>query len=295
MSTRWTEVSLRTAHVPWTHQNWREVAAALTDAVNAFAPSSTKPAEFARHLVALAVGINVAERTLPSIDKDLAIALVKEYLADKATEPATVPWNAEGTHNSTAATERQLYQTCAAAKYLLRDNANVPLSKDLVVETHALLMKGSVNDDGSPVVTNRMRRLASESVGAGTYTFVPPRHVHFCAAAGRRGLRSCAGRVVSPAAGQWQGASRVARDAPLLRAHHRASFRQRQRPSVPSLSCLESRAYGLPVPSHVFVRPQEEHAALPARYSHGAPRQHGRAQRLVPGLGHARALRNLPW
>jgi hypothetical protein len=183
MSTRWTDTSLRTAHVPWTHQDWREVAATLTDAVNAFTPSSTKPAEFTRHLVALAVGINVAEGTLPSIDKDLAIALVKEYLEDKAAGPAAVPWNAEGTHNSTAATERQLYQTCAAAKYLLRDNADVPLSKDLVVQTHALLMKGSVNDDGSPVVTNRMRRLASESVGAGTYTFVPPRAVEGCVAA----------------------------------------------------------------------------------------------------------------
>ena len=180
---RWrSELAVRVAYVPWEKREWRLVADALTDAVVKFTTSPFVSEFFDHQLAALVFGLNRMEGTLGEQHKEgPTTILLTSFLRGKTPEPAVTPWDAEGGRDASAASSRrQLFQCCAAAKFLLRDSVGSPLSVELIVQTHALMMAGSVNDDGTPVVVNRMRCLPSEQVGAGIYTFTPPRAVKGC-------------------------------------------------------------------------------------------------------------------
>lgn len=183
---RWrSELAVRVAYVPWEKREWRPVADALADAVVKFTTSPYVSKFFGRQLAALVFGLNRMEGTLgEQHEEGPTMVLLTGFLRGDTPEPAVTPWNAEGGRDASAtSSRRQLFQCCAAAKSLLRDSVSSPLSVELIVHTHALMMAGSVNDDGTPVVVGRMRCLPSEEAGAGVYTFTPPRAVNGCVGA----------------------------------------------------------------------------------------------------------------
>jgi Fic/DOC family len=174
---------MRTAYVPWdSARDWAHDLWSLSTAV-ANLDDGAYSAEFVRlQLAALVFDVNRMEGTLS--DDHLegpTMRQIGSYLLGTAVEPAAVAWDAEGGRDSSSpSSERQLYQCAQAAKYLLVENVNAPLSAELMVRTHEIMMAGSVNRDRrgvAPVVVGRVRQDPSEDVNAGWYQFLPSRAV----------------------------------------------------------------------------------------------------------------------
>jgi Fic family protein len=99
------------------------------------------------------------------------VATISAYLDGSSPEPGAVQWDSEGGHEpSSPSSNRQLFQACSAANFLLRENVQRSLTADLICETHRLLFEGS-RDSGRPLVAGRFRR-QGEEVFAGTYQFL---------------------------------------------------------------------------------------------------------------------------
>jgi Fic family protein len=106
---------------------------------------------------------------------------IMEFFSAKLPEPSVTPWCSEGGRDvNTPSSDRQLCQNTTAVKYLLLDNRFSPLSVELIVETHRLLMENSYNlsDHGRtkvPVEVGTVR--TTKEVNAGMYQFTPARAV----------------------------------------------------------------------------------------------------------------------
>jgi fido (protein-threonine AMPylation protein) len=103
---------------------------------------------------------------------------ITSFLDPSTPEPEAVPWNAEGGREpDTLSASRQLYQMTAAARYLLLEQRDAPLSIGLLEKVHRLMMEGSVDSRGRPLAAGRMRKEVFEQVSADMYQFTEPGQV----------------------------------------------------------------------------------------------------------------------
>lgn len=93
--------------------------------------------------------------------------------------PEKVSWDAEGGRENSESSQRQLYQCTQTVKYLLRDNVRSPLTFDLIIETHKIMMEGSYVMEGNnqvDIIVGRVRK-EGEEVYADDYQFLEGKQV----------------------------------------------------------------------------------------------------------------------
>ncbi|KAI9146375.1 fido domain-containing protein [Paraphysoderma sedebokerense] len=167
------EKSVRTCHVPWDPaRQWKEEVQALGSKVISFEKCSYFD-EFSKLQMALTIlDANRLEGTIPENHREGAtLELILKFLNSTEKEPENIAWPVEG-GRETKSTDRQLFQFAQAAQYLLQQKISSPLSLDLIVETHKIMMNNSYNDDRQSVTVGRVRG-AGEEIYAGHYQFIP--------------------------------------------------------------------------------------------------------------------------
>jgi Fic family protein len=194
-STRWDysseECDITFSYVPWERIAtadlsqqiyWRERAQIITNSVNNLKSSEYEDDFSNVNLALLVFDSNRMEGTISAkMEEGATMNKIMEYFSSKLPKPSVTPWCSEGGRDlNTPSCDRQLYQNTAAVKYLLLANRFSPLSLELIVETHRLLMENSYNlsDHGRtkvPVEVGTVRTI--KEVNAGMYQFTPARAV----------------------------------------------------------------------------------------------------------------------
>ena len=161
----------RTCRVPWEPgRDWDAMLHAVSARVRSMRDTDYTPAFSARALADLVFDINRLEGTIsPALRDGSTLRNIHAFLAEGSQAPEPAEWNAEGGRNAGAhSSDRQLFQCAVAARYLLVEHRDAPLSCALIVETHKRLMQGAFDQsrDGrrSPVLVGRMRRYPDEEV-----------------------------------------------------------------------------------------------------------------------------------
>lgn len=158
--------ALPTAKVEWEpDRDWKGLLQNLTEIVAGHQHTPYAAEFFKRQLAALAFDACGVEGTVSDEHR------IGRLAAGENLAAANVEWDAacRGDPGSPA-TDRQLYQCAQAAKFLLETNISAPLSIDLIVRTHEMLMGGSYSVDGTariPVVVGRLRTAADGTAGFG--------------------------------------------------------------------------------------------------------------------------------
>lgn len=177
----WTDSPVRFCSVPWaehcTPEIWHCRLKNINTKMAQVMGSDQNSTEFYQTQMAMMiVEINRMEGTVsPTLREEEMFTAILKFLDDSCQEPEVVGWNAEGGHScNIAASERQLYQMTRAAVYLLRDNANAPLSLELIKSTYRTMMEHSYEDDKRGNRTKlQVDDVRKSQVYAGSYVFAP--------------------------------------------------------------------------------------------------------------------------
>ena len=180
---RWVTESIPTlSNVIWeqlseSDTTWEARCIGTTELVGTFV-SNDYALEFYKRQLALAIfDVNRMEGTIaPTLETGATFAKIIENLEYDNVIPDPIEWDAEGgREQSVQSSDRQLYQTARAAKFLLEQNKNADLSLDLLVATYQLLMENSYSEDKKGhrtyLVVNRVRE-GKEEVYADSHQFV---------------------------------------------------------------------------------------------------------------------------
>lgn len=182
--TRWNTAgassTLRVCYVPWeAEEDWNRVMLNLATRIQSLQHSDYMDVFCAKERAILVFDVNRMEGTISAdLREEETVNEIVGYMDGSYPTPPAVPWDSEGGREPSApSTSRQLYQCAQAVKYLMCDNIDSPLTVELIVQTHKILMEGSFvrERDGreTPVVVGRERRLPGEDVNAGFYQFIP--------------------------------------------------------------------------------------------------------------------------
>lgn len=181
---RWsTDLSVRTTYVPWEqHTDWPQAVKNVTQTVASLADSPYVEEFRRRQLALLTFDANRMEGTIGDHHKEgPTMRRILEFI-DGGSIPPDAEWNAEGgREDEVKSTDRQLYQFTKAVQFLLVDNRDAPLSRELILRTHQIMMENSFTSDGrgSSVKTSAgyMRSDPADDVCAGWHQFLPSRAV----------------------------------------------------------------------------------------------------------------------
>ena len=106
------------------------------------------------------------------------LKIIRQLMSTDMPEPPIVEWCSEGGRgNNCKSSDRQLFQSAKAVEYLLVESLNSPLTFDLIVNTHKVLMENSYvqrEKQKFPVETGKVRTVSevySEGRGRG-YQFL---------------------------------------------------------------------------------------------------------------------------
>ena len=165
---------------------WRKRIGKFSDGISSFDFSATSYTSiFTSKLFPLLVyDINRIEGTLVGYndsERECATMLkIRSYFKENCKPPMNVAWDSEGGRElSHPSSDNKLYHCAAAVKYLLIDNVNSPLTLDLIVTTHQIMMENSFSlDRRIPTLVGRVR--TTEEVNAGMYHFVESSSVLSC-------------------------------------------------------------------------------------------------------------------
>lgn len=186
-STRWDPeiANIPFAYVPWeqfstadlTQQSFSNERSQVISRDVHKLKSSTCEEHLLKNLALLVYGANRMEGTIPAqMEEGATMVKIMDYMSAKLPEPPVTAWCSEGGREmDTPSSDRQLYQSIAAVKFLLVDNRHSPLSVKLIVETHRLMMENSYNlcDHGRIRVALVVGSFRTKEVNAGFYQFVP--------------------------------------------------------------------------------------------------------------------------
>jgi Fic family protein len=154
---------------------WREFVNTLPQRISKVRQLGSFATEFGKTQLALFI---VDSNRLKGITTDHAegttMATISTYLDGTGAVPDVERWDSEGGRElSSPSSNRQLFQACTAANFLLRENVERPLTTDLICQTHRLLFDGSWDTNtGQPLAAGRFR-LQGEEVFAGERRFTP--------------------------------------------------------------------------------------------------------------------------
>jgi Fic family protein len=144
---------------------WREFVNTLPQRISEVRQLGSFATEFGKKQLALFI---FDSNRLKGITTDHAegttMATISTYLDGTGAVPDVERWDSEGGRElSSPSSNRQLFQACTAANFLLRENVERPLTTDLICQTHRLLFDGSWDTiTGQPSVAGRFRREGEE-------------------------------------------------------------------------------------------------------------------------------------
>jgi len=118
---------------------------------------------------------NRMEGTIPiRYHNGSTITKINSFLSDDPVEPTVIPWCSEGGRElDTDSSDRQLYQCSKAVRFLLIENRYSPLSVELIIEVHRLMMENSYQVEQKVKYDTEVGKLRSIEVFAGMYQFAP--------------------------------------------------------------------------------------------------------------------------
>jgi Fic family protein len=156
--------------------HWYKFAETVSERARTFTPEEMERAELNRFAITqLAVVVFDSNRMegTAAIDGS-TFAMIQAFIDGGREQPGSETWHEEGGRDpSSPSTAKQLSQFCTATKFIHSPDAlSQPLSIELILEVHAMIMKGSTLGEDAG-------RLRTKGVCAGgragtTYIFVDP-------------------------------------------------------------------------------------------------------------------------
>jgi Fic family protein len=177
---RWSSgFHVQTTKVPWDERSvkeWEESIESINKTVCELGEDPQIKRFRIRQFGNVAYDANRLEGTLQ--DKDLegnTMASIRNFVDDVGPFPDEIAWDSEGGRELyQKSTARQMYQFVKAVKYLLMENLSSPLSINLLIQTHRIMMEGSCNAEGKSITVGELR---TSIVSAGFHEFLPPENV----------------------------------------------------------------------------------------------------------------------
>ena len=147
---------------PRDSKGWKDRALQVTKMIRKMEHSEYKKTIHKGQLAMLVFDSNRMEGTISTrLQQGPTMMRIMELMSIGMIEPPVVEWCSEGGRETNCrSSDRQLFQSAKAVEFLLVQNLNSPLTFDLIVQTHKLLMENSyVEESGNkiPVEVGKVR------------------------------------------------------------------------------------------------------------------------------------------